>query len=330
MASNLNEKYDRRELPLSLQNEELAELFQSLSGGLRVVESHLLSGGFANTNYKIIADNGRSYVARFSQRDNEDSKKEVAVLNLIKSKVPVPGVVAVGNFRSRPVAIMEFIEGTLLSEWFSSTANPQEIRQISSEVGRVLRAIHSVEMENSGFFDSRLHFTTTFRNFGQGYIDYMSSCLSSKRVRSRMGEDLSSKAKTLLEKFEIPLKELGDTQRLLHCDFNPKNMIVRHDNGQWKVAAILDWEFAASGSPLVDLANFLRFEDEYPPELELGLLEGYGEDSKNLPSNWKPIAKVLDLASMFSFLDSEEDHPKTFRTAISVFEKTIAMTEEQF
>ena len=40
------------------------------------------------------------------------------------------------------------------------------------------------------------------------------------------------------------------------------------ESGSWlglESGRILDWEFAISGSPLVDIGNFLRFEDELPP-----------------------------------------------------------------
>src|SRR6185437_6695629 len=30
--------------------------------------------------------------------------------------------------------------------------------------------------------------------------------------------------------------------------------------GTWTVAAVLDWEFAVSGSPLLDIGHFLRYE----------------------------------------------------------------------
>jgi len=76
-------------------------------------------------------------------------------------------------------------------------------------------------------------------------------------------------------------------------------------------------------SPLVDIGNFLRFEDELPPGLGEAFVQGYLSNSIGLPDNWRQVAKLLDLAAMVNFLDDERDAPKTFRTAISVMEKTV-------
>jgi aminoglycoside/choline kinase family phosphotransferase len=50
-------------------------------------------------------------------------------------------------------------------------------------------------------------------------------------------------------------------RQLVHADFNPKNILVRGAS----VAAVLDWEFAFSGTPLFDVGNMLRFAERYPP-----------------------------------------------------------------
>jgi aminoglycoside phosphotransferase (APT) family kinase protein len=96
------------------------------------------------------------------------------------------------------------------------------------------------------------------------------------------------------------------------------------------IAAVLDWEFAASGSPLVDLGNFLRFEHEMPRDFTEAFIQGYVAASEGLPSNWRELAKLLDLAAMVHFLERDIDSPKTFRTAISVIQKTIEHEDTRF
>ena len=44
--------------------------------------------------------------------------------------------------------------------------------------------------------------------------------------------------------------------------------------GRWKVAAVLDWEFAISGSPLADLGSFLRYERTARPGRRAAFLGG--------------------------------------------------------
>jgi aminoglycoside phosphotransferase (APT) family kinase protein len=91
----------------------------------------------------------------------------------------------------------------------------------------------------------------------------------------------------------------------------------------WKVAGVLDWEFAVAGCPLVDIGNFLRFEHELPPGFSAAFIKGYLSNSIGLPGNWREVARLLDLAAMVNFLDSAAETPKSFRTAASVIAKTV-------
>ena len=69
------------------------------------------------------------------------------------------------------------------------------------------------------------------------------------------------------------------------------------------MAAVLDWEFAFSGSPAFDFGNLLC-----PP---LGDVEafaaataaGYRQSGRALPPNWRPVARVADLFAWADFLD---------------------------
>src|ERR1700757_287297 len=74
-----------------------------------------------------------------------------------------------------------------------------------------------------------------------------------------------------------------NSTRLIHCDYNLKNILIRQIGSVWKVAGVLDWEFAIAGSPLVDIGNFLRFEDELPPGFSGSFIKGYLSSSTGLP-----------------------------------------------
>jgi aminoglycoside phosphotransferase (APT) family kinase protein len=64
---------------------------------------------------------------------------------------------------------------------------------------------------------------------------------------------------------------------LVHNDFGNRNILVRQENGKWGVAAILDWEFAFSGSPLLDVGHFLRYERRGAPLREPHFSQGFVE-----------------------------------------------------
>src|SRR5690606_29049021 len=56
---------------------------------------------------------------------------------------------------------------------------------------------------------------------------------------------------------QVALDRVGRTS-LVHSDLNPKNVLV--DPATLEVAALVDWEFAHSGSPYADLGNLVRFD----------------------------------------------------------------------
>jgi hypothetical protein len=145
----------------------------------------------------------------------------------------------------------------------------------------------------------------------------------SAKPQGEFSKALQEHTLTLVQSKRATYQNVTNTTRLIHCDYNPKNIMMRRVGAKWDVAGILDWEFSASGSPLVDLGNFLRFENESPRGFNRAFVEGYVSDSVTLVDNWREIAKLLDLAALVNFLESESENPKTFRTAVSVIKETI-------
>ncbi len=58
-------------------------------------------------------------------------------------------------------------------------------------------------------------------------------------------------------------------------------------SNQWKVSAILDWEFAFSGSMLWDVANMLRYAHQVPANFEKAFISGLVQSGITLPKDWK-------------------------------------------
>ena len=84
---------------------------------------------------------------------------------------------------------------------------------------------------------------------------------------------------------------------LVHGDFNQRNLLLRCIAGRWSVAAVLDWEFAISGSPLGDLGNFLRYERAATPLAEPHFSTGYLAAGGRLPDDWRNLARLVDLVA---------------------------------
>jgi aminoglycoside phosphotransferase (APT) family kinase protein len=64
------------------------------------------------------------------------------------------------------------------------------------------------------------------------------------------------------------------------------------------VAAVLDWEFAFSGSPLLDVGHFLRYERAAQPLREPQFSRGFVEHGGKLPEDWRHVVRVIDLTAL--------------------------------
>lgn len=97
---------------------------------------------------------------------------------------------------------------------------------------------------------------------------------------------------------------------LVHRDFNPTNLLA--ENGE--ITAVLDWEFAMSGPPLLDLANLCR---DLPPSLQPEIAAGLADEGVELPREWPRRCRLLDLGSHLEFLTSNlSDDFKRSRVAL--------------
>ena len=85
---------------------------------------------------------------------------------------------------------------------------------------------------------------------------------------------------------------LDNDSHLVHCDFGNRNILVDCVDGRWQVAAVLDWEFALSGSPLLDVGNFLRYETPDMPLREPYFSRAFVESGGFLPDDWRPLSLV--------------------------------------
>ena len=316
-----NEKFGRRAPAVSLNIDEIRELVDPSLEGSRIKSISLLGGGFVNSNYRLHLADNTSLVLRISKLVRE-FRKELRVLDLVRGQATTPEVIAKSFSKQFPFALIEFVEGELLSMVMSSL-NDQVLEAVAIEAGKALRRVHSFDLGKAGFFDDQFVFNLEFENFGRAWYDYICSTLLSDRVRQRLGITVAEQVLDFVRDRRATYESIANTTRLIHCDYNPKNIIISPIDSHWKVAAILDWEFAASGSPLVDLGNFLRFDDELPAGFDQGFIQGYASDPGTFEDNWREITQLLDLAAMTNFLDSESENPKTFRTAVSVIEKTI-------
>jgi len=127
---------------------------------------------------------------------------------------------------------------------------------------------------------------------------FVDLCLASSRLERRMPADLRDRASGLVWQWAPQLARLDEEARLVHGDFNGRNLLVRCLAGRWSVVAVLDWEFAVSGSPLADLGHFLRYERDSSPLAEPHFSNGYLHAGGKLPPDWRQLSRRVDVIAL--------------------------------
>jgi aminoglycoside phosphotransferase (APT) family kinase protein len=282
--------------------------------GHRITGTEPLTGGYVNDNLLIVSHTGDRYVLRRYRRRNTCAIEAALAARLV-GVVPVPEVVAAdpdGTHAGEPVLLSRFVPGTLLSETLSdsTSANPADLGRAT---GETLAAIGTVEFPYPGFFeDSSLEpvrFEPTER-LATFVVDRIETAELSDADKKRLIE--------LAKGYEPLLATVASARQLVHADFNPKNILVRDSS----VAAVLDWEFAFSSTPLFDVGNMLRFAERYPHGYLEGFRAGFVAGGGVLPAGWERISAGLDMFSLVDFLTRPPDHPYFQRARKRLLEGT--------
>ena len=272
-----------------------------------ITRTAILSGGLINTNIKIEFNSPQPpVVLRFYRGDAAVCSKEAAVLRLVRSTVPVPEVIHVepnGIDGSRPFSILEFVNGVTFQQ-LKRTKNLEAIHQAATSAGETLARIGKVEFPKPGRLeiDNDLTVGSPYMEGSDLVPRLLDSFLQSEYLQQRIDISLQQKLHDFTWSWADRLRVFDNDSHLVHCDFGNRNLLVNCVNGHWQVVAVLDWEFALSGSPLLDVGHFLRYETEDTPLREPHFSRAFVESGGLLPEDWRRISLVLDLTGLVECL----------------------------
>lgn len=288
--------------------------------GAHVLEAELLAGGLRNTNYKVLLGRPiRPVVLRLYTADPTACAREVALLQLVHDRVPVPGVLQADPAADPPWALFEWIDGVRFDRMLSANST-EAVEQSCRSAGEVLAAIHAYTFAGPGMLGPHLEIAEPM---GFPWLTGVEEFFASEYARQLVGDARANGVLRLVDREASGLEAMWSQSSLIHCDYKPWNLLVRQGTSGWAISAALDWEFSISGPPLCDIGIFLRYSDRMPPEYTSGLLDGYRAAGGSLPDDARNLARLIDLVSLQTFLERAGDDPAIISDVVQVLAATL-------
>jgi aminoglycoside phosphotransferase (APT) family kinase protein len=311
---------------VTLEPRVLSWLGQVLPGQT-VTSATLLSGGYSNENILVTTSSGRYVLRRYRRGSGLAAARTCAVeaalaARLAGAAVPVPEVIAADAAAAagEPLLLARHVAGILVSEAIAGDAGSATV--IGEAAGRVLAAVGSVRFSRGGMFTGP-DLVPSAAGVPGNLPEFVDDCLRTGNAAHALSPAEIGRLKLLAAEAGPLAAAAAGSSQLVHADYNAKNLLAVRRSGRWSVTAVLDWEFAFSGSPLVDIGNMLRFSDRYPPGFAGGFIASYREAGGLLPAGWRKISEALDLYALADFLTRPPGHPY-FAKAVSLIRSRLA------
>jgi aminoglycoside phosphotransferase (APT) family kinase protein len=295
----------------------------------RITAAETLGGGYRNQNIRVVTDHGSYVLRRYSRSGAGAATAErtcaveaALAARLAAAAVPAAEVIAAdpaGAAAGEPLLLARYLPGIMVSQ--AIAADVGSAGELGAAAGRALAAIGAVTFPGGGEFTGP-DLVPSADDWPGSLPEFADSCLRAAPAASALSPDETGRLRVLAAAADPLVRAVADARQLVHSDYNGKNLLAVAHGGQWSISAVLDWEFAFSGSPLTDIGNMLRFRDAHPPGFADGFAAGYRDAGGRLPPRWREISEALDLYALFDFLTRPPDH-RYFAKAVSVLRSLL-------
>jgi aminoglycoside phosphotransferase (APT) family kinase protein len=301
-----------RRFPLMEIGIETADrLLAELAGDHRVDTLQLLHGGHINTNYALGLGDGRRVRLRIYVQGESGFRKETGVLRDLSGTVAVPRLLLAESRPDvfpYPFAVLEWIDGMALNEALACA--PEAAAEIGEQLAEVLLGIQKQPLALPSF---------------PPFLDYIGMCLFERGAAARLGPQTTDRLWDLVKEHGPALERCRRRRGeiLVHGDFHGENIIVKEDRGSWRIAGILDWEWAHNGCYLCDFGSLLRNDCALTAELQRGLQAGFRRNGQPPPDDWIMASRIWDLAAQCEKLTGPNDRGEVTRRTIKTIERCL-------
>ncbi|HWV76800.1 MAG TPA: phosphotransferase family protein [Isoptericola sp.] len=284
------------------------------SGG--ELTASVIAGGRSNLTYRVDGARVPLVVRRpplgHVLSTAHDMRREHRVVTaLADSAVPVPRTVGVvddtdrGEVTGTVFFVMEHVTGTVLSRPGQNVAfTPAGLHALGLELAEVLADLHAVDPAAVGLAD-----------FGRpdGYLDRQVATWRRQYDASRSRPQ--PRLDTLQDRLAASVPASGGRAGVVHGDFRLDNAIVVGPPDAPRVAAVLDWEMATLGDPLVDLGMLGLYWDIRGLTARAVSDEASGEASDEAPADDDALSAVVPGAGYPEFAELVDAYAARSRTA---------------
>ena len=271
-----------------------------------------MGSGKANTNLKVLLSSGKDVVLRFYDRDASACAKEAALATRLWGTVPIAR--PIWSDPGSAVSLWEWVPGEVLEDC------PERIPDVASDLGRVLATIGETRFDRAGFLDGDLAISYAFDDACGAYVGRMRECLGTELARTRIGSELAGRTDRFIEERQALLDPYRGFRSLVHSDYKASNLLVEGS----RLAAVLDWEFAHSGSPLLDISILLRHRHEWSERAMGDFARGFRDGGGYLDARWLEASSYLDLVSLLDFLVRPGLGPRAATDIADLIARTVS------
>jgi fructokinase len=275
----------------------------------RLLGAEPLLDGLRNANFKLRLDCApETIVLRIYEHDASICQKELDLIHLVAPSIPMPEVIHAeprGLENLPPFLLMRYVDGISFRD-LKRSGDRQAIAQAAYSAGEVLAAIGCITFSKPGWLAPGPTVTEPLLEGEDSVPRFIDLCLASENLQQRMPLALRSRIHAFVWSYAPRLQLLNDETRLVHGDFGKRNLLVGQRDGCWSVIAVLDWEFAVSGSPLADIGHFLRYEPASNFLIEPHFSSGYLKTGGTLPEDWRDVTRIIDLAALCESLTHDQ------------------------
>jgi len=221
----------------------------------KIIAIKQFPGGYSNLTY-LISTATKDYVLRRPPKDAQiksahDMFREYKVLSLLKpiyKHIPMPILYCdQTELIGAPFYMMERVEGVILRNSIPKglKLSPQNFRNLSTQSIENLIALHNLELNDSNLI-----------SLGKPE-DYVARQVKGWIKRYFKAETDSINEMNFVAEWLQENQSTTSTVAFIHNDYKYDNLVL--DEKTLQIKAVLDWEMATVGDPLMDLGTTLAY-----------------------------------------------------------------------